>query len=115
MGLFNKKNNNSGTSDSKLKVSLSKNENTFTFFVEGRLDTLTSPQLEEEINKVINDAKKLVFDLKKLSYISSAGLRVLLGAAQQMEGKGEMVLIHVSEAVREIFDLTGFIEVFNIE
>ena len=115
MGLFNKKNNNSGTSDSKLKVSLSKNENIFTFFVEGRLDTLTSPQLEEEINKVISDAKKLVFDLEKLSYISSAGLRVLLGAAQQMEGKGEMILIHVSEAVREIFDLTGFIEVFNIE
>lgn len=114
MGLFSKK-NKATNSDSKLKVSLTVDGGTYTFFVSGRLDTLTSPQLDEEVNKVIKEAKKLVFDLGELVYISSAGLRVLLGAAQQMDGKGEMTLIHVSEAIREIFDVTGFIQVFNVE
>lgn len=113
MGLFGKKNN--GSTESKLKVSVNKDGDTYTVLVDGRLDTLTSPQLDEEINKIIGDAKKLILDLGKLAYISSAGLRVLLGAAQQLDGKGEMVLIHVTEAVHEIFDVTGFIQVFNIE
>ena len=110
MGLFGKKN-----TESKLKVSVNKDGDTYTVLVDGRLDTLTSPQLDAELNKIIGNAKKLVLDLDKLAYISSAGLRVLLGAAQQLDGKGEMVLIHVSEAVHEIFDVTGFIQVFNIE
>ncbi len=113
MGFFGKK--NKGSTESKLKVSVNKDGDTYTVLVDGRLDTLTSPQLDEEINKIIEGAKKLIFDLDKLAYISSAGLRVLLGAAQQMDGKGEMVLIHVSEAIREIFDVTGFIQIFNIE
>ena len=113
MGFFGKK--NKGSTESKLKVSVNKDGDTYTVLVDGRLDTLTSPQLDEEINKIIGGAKKLIFDLDKLAYISSAGLRVLLGAAQQMDGKGEMVLIHVSEAIREIFDVTGFIQIFNIE
>ncbi len=110
MGLFGKKN-----TESKLKVSVNKDGDTYTVLVDGRLDTLTSPQLDAELNKIIGNAKKLVLDLDKLAYISSAGLRVLLGAAQQLDGKGEMVLVHVSEAIREIFDVTGFIQVFNIE
>lgn len=110
MGLFGKKN-----TESKLKVSVNKDGDTYTVLVDGRLDTLTSPQLDAELNKIIGNAKKLVLDLDKLAYISSAGLRVLLGAAQQLDGKGEMVLVHVSEAVHEIFDVTGFIQVFNIE
>lgn len=110
MGLFGKKN-----TESKLKVSVNKDGDTYTVLVDGRLDTLTSPQLDAELNKIISNAKKLVLDLDKLAYISSAGLRVLLGAAQQLDGKGEMVLVHVSEAVHEIFDVTGFIQVFNIE
>ena len=113
MGLFGKKNN--GSTESKLKVSVNKDGDTYTVLVDGRLDTLTSPQLDAELNKIIGNAKKLVLDLDKLAYISSAGLRVLLGAAQQLDGKGEMVLVHVSEAVHEIFDVTGFIQVFNIE
>ena len=114
MGLFGKKKQGAGP-DSRLKVSLSQEGDTYTFHVEGRLDTLTSPELDARINKVVANAKKLVLDLGKLEYVSSAGLRVLLGAAQQMDGKGEMVLVHVSENVREIFDVTGFIEVFNIQ
>ena len=114
MGLFGKKNKGAAP-ESKLKVSLAQEGETFTFIVEGRLDTLTSPELEAKINEVIGGAKKLILDLGKLEYVSSAGLRVLLGAAQQMEGKGEMILIHVTPEVREIFDITGFIEVFNVQ
>ncbi|MBQ4237893.1 MAG: STAS domain-containing protein [Ruminococcus sp.] len=87
----------------------------YTFTLEGRLDTITSPDLEAKINEVVGDAKKLTLDLTKLDYISSAGLRVLLGALQAMEGKGDIVVRNVSKSVREVFDLTGFSNLFNIE
>ena len=86
-----------------------------TLAIGGRLDTNTSPELEAKINEVIGNANKLIIDLGNLEYISSAGLRVLLGATQVMEGKGELVVRNVTEAVREIFDLTGFNHVFTIE
>ena len=84
-------------------------------FIEGRVDTTSSPVLSEYLQKELNGVKELELDFSDVEYISSAGLRVLLGAAQQMNGKGEMTLIHVSEAIREIFDVTGFIQVFNIQ
>lgn len=116
MALFGKKGKDNGPSaGSKLKVSMTNNGTEYTFTVEGRLDTLTSPELEGQINAVMGGASKIILDLAKLEYISSAGLRVLLGTAQGMDGKGGMVLRKVTPDVREIFDLTGFIQVFNIE
>ena len=120
MGLFSKKNKNTDSNsntnnDVLLNVSVSNEGAEYTFIVEGRLDTNTSPSLEAKINEVIGEANKLIFDLGNLEYISSAGLRVLLGAAQVMEDKGEMVVCNVTDTVREIFDLTGFNRVFNIE
>ena len=118
MGLFGKKSKNNDGNSSKsavLKVSVSNEGAEYTFTVEGRLDTNTSPELEAKINEVIGSANKLIIDLGNLEYISSAGLRVLLGATQVMEGKGEMVVRNVTEAVREVFDLTGFNNVFRIE
>jgi anti-sigma B factor antagonist len=87
----------------------------YTFTLDGRLDTMTSPKLNSKINEIINDADKLVMDLKELEFISSAGLRVLLGALQAIEDKGEMVVINLSPAVREVFDLTGFSRLFKIK
>ena len=118
MGLFNKKSKSADSNANKsaaLKISVSNEGAEYTFIVEGRLDTNTSPELEAKINEVIGDAKKLIIDLQNLDYISSAGLRVLLGATQVMEDKGEMVVRNVTEAVKEIFDLTGFNNVFKIE
>ena len=116
MGLFSKKKKDANhDSESILKVSVSNSGKEYTFNVEGRLDTNTSPKLEEKINEVADDAEKMIFDLEKLEYISSAGLRVLLGAAQIMEDKGGMDVINVTESVREVFDLTGFNRVFNIK
>ena len=64
---------------------------------------------------MIGGAEKLIFDFGGLLYISSAGLRVLLGAVQQMEGKGEMIVRNLSPEVRDVFDLTGFSRLFTIE
>ena len=118
MALFSKKNKETTTSnsgDSFLKISTSKEGAEYTFKLEGRLDTITSPDLEARINEVVGDAKKLILDLADLGYISSAGLRVLLGAAQEMEGKGDMVVRNLTPAVRDVFKLTGFIKLFVIE
>ena len=114
MALFGKKNKET-SSGSELKISVNNEGKEYTFTLEGRLDTLTSPSLEEKINEVVGGAEKLVIDLSALLYISSAGLRVLLGATQQMEGKGEMVVRNPRQAVREVFDLTGFSRLFTIE
>ena len=118
MGLFGKKNKDSAQTSNGgdlLKIAVSNSGAEYTFTVEGRLDTNTSPELEAKINEVIGNANKLIIDLGKLEYISSAGLRVLLGATQAMEGKGEMVVRNVTTAVREVFDLTGFSRLFTIE
>lgn len=118
MGLFNKKNKDAASSlggNSHLKISMTKDGAEYTFLPEGRLDTVTSPDLESKINEVIGDATKLTLDLSKLEYISSAGLRVLLGTLQKMEDKGEMVVCNPTEPVREVFELTGFSRLFNLE
>lgn len=118
MGLFNKNNKDTASNSggkSYLKISMKKDGAEYTFLLNGRLDTITSPELDAKINEVIGDAKKLILDLSELDYISSAGLRVLLGALQNMENKGEMVVRNLTEPVHEVFELTGFGRLFNIE
>lgn len=115
MGLFSKKNiASSSDGNSYLKISMTKDGSEYTFLLEGRLDTVTSPNLESRINEVIGDATKLTLDFAKLEYISSAGLRVLLGALQKMEGKGEMAVRNLNRSVRDVFILTGFNRLFNV-
>ena len=83
--------------------------------LEGRLDTTTSPELEEVIRRELPNLKKLVFDFEKLDYISSAGLRVLLYCQKVMNKQGEMKVMHVNETIEEIFEVTGFDEILTIE
>ena len=101
--------------NNNLKITVTKEGTEYTFFLEGRLDTLTSPDLEDQVEEAFQDAERIIFDFEKLDYISSAGLRVLLGAAQEMEDHGEMIVRNLTPAVQEVFDVTGFIEAFNIE
>jgi anti-sigma B factor antagonist len=118
MALFGKKNKETASSaggNSHLKISMTKDGAEYTFTLEGRLDTITAPDLEAKINEVVGDASKLILDLGNLEYISSAGLRVILGATQAMKGKGDMIVRNPSQAVREVFDLTGFSNLFHIE
>lgn len=83
--------------------------------LEGRLDTTTAPQLEEKINSEIGGVSELTFELKNLEYISSAGLRVLLSAQKVMNKQGKMVVKNASEEVLEIFEVTGFSDIFTIQ
>ena len=83
-----------------------------TVALEGRLDTTTAPKLEEELRDGIT---RLVFDVEKLEYISSAGLRVLLAMQKLMNQQGEMVLQNVNEAVTETLEVTGFSDILSIE
>lgn len=82
--------------------------------LEGRLDTITAPDLEKELQESLDDVKLLTLDFEKLEYISSAGLRVLLSAQKVMNRQGSMKVTHVSSAIREIFDVTGFSDILTI-
>ncbi len=83
--------------------------------LEGRLDTMTSPELEAELNKSLGGAETLVMDFGKLDYISSAGLRVLLSAHKIMNAKGGMKITRVNDIVQEVFEVTGFADILDIE
>ncbi len=83
--------------------------------LEGRLDTMTAPELEAELNASLKDAESLTLDFSKLEYISSAGLRVLLSAHKMMSGKGGMKVTHVNEIVSEVFEVTGFADILTVE
>lgn len=81
----------------------------------GRLDTVTSPELEASLG-ALDGVTKLVVDMEKLSYISSAGLRVLLNAQKIMtKNGGSMIVRNANEELKEIFEVTGFDEIFEIE
>lgn len=90
-------------------------DKTLTLELEGRLDTLTAPQLEEELKQTDGEVTKLILDLKQLEYISSAGLRVLLAAQKKMNVQGEMIVKDPCDTVREVFDITGFSDILTIE
>ena len=81
----------------------------------GRLDTITAPALEKTINEDIGDTKNLVLDVKGMEYISSAGLRVLLGTQKKMQKIGTMKLIHVCQEVMDVLEMTGFADMLVIE
>lgn len=87
---------------------------TLTVALEGRLDTTTSPKLEEDLRSSIGGITELMFDFEKLEYISSAGLRVLLTMQKAMNQQGKMVLRNVNEAVMEVFEVTGFADILSI-
>ncbi len=91
------------------------NGNTLTIKLEGRLDTNTAPQLEEELKKSLDGVDELVLDFSKLDYISSAGLRVLLSAHKIMSARGGMKIRNVNEIVQEVFEVTGFTDILTIE
>lgn len=95
-----------------MKINCTREDNILTVAPDGRLDTTTAPELESFLTENLADATALVIDCKKLVYISSAGLRVLLAAHKKM--KGYMKLINVCELVMEVFEMTGFAEILVI-
>ncbi len=98
-------------------MNLSKNVNgaNAVISIEGRLDTVTAPELEKYIGEIIDGISELVLDFAKLEYISSAGLRVLLATEKTMAKQGKMVIKNVNDTINEIFEITGFSSVLTIE
>lgn len=92
-----------------------KNENPVILALTGRLDTSTAPQLETEISDLLSTQAAITLDMDKLEYISSAGLRVILKTQKALEKKSGLKLTNVSEAVKEVFDITGFSDFLTIE
>lgn len=98
-----------------MTMEIKKNAEAAVIEIAGRLDTTSAPALEKAINEDIVDTKNLVLDLKGVQYISSAGLRVLLGAQKKMQKIGFMKVTNVCEAVMEVLEMTGFADILVIE
>ena len=100
-----------------LKIDLKKEEKDLTMVLDGRLDTTAAPEAEEALRKALPDCESLTVDMEKLEYISSAGLRVLMFAKRELRKQGcdKMKLTHVNEIIMEIFEVTGFSDIFDIE
>lgn len=93
-----------------MKIVKKKTNGELTISLEGRLDTNTSPNLEKELI-ITDDLKSITFDLEKLEYISSSGLRILLSTEKKMNGK-KVIIKNANEYVKEVLDMTGFSELF---
>ena len=98
-----------------LKIKKDRKDSALTMVLEGRLDTTTAPQLEEELTASLDGVTDLVFEISDLEYISSAGLRVLLSAQKIMNKQGGMVVRNATDEVMEIFEVTGFSDILTIE
>lgn len=85
------------------------------FALSGRLDTTTAPELDQELKSSLLGVTELTLDVKDLAYISSAGLRVLLSAQKLMNKQGKMTIRNANETVMEIFEVTGFSDILDIE
>ncbi len=97
-----------------MEITVNKNGTELTLSPIGKLDTATSPQLQAAVDENISGVTGLTFDLEKLVYLSSAGLRVLMSAQKTMNKQGEMVITNVNEDIMDIFDMTGLTDVFTI-
>ena len=98
-----------------MTIEIKRNVEELVLQIVGRLDTTTAPALEKTIMENISEMKNLILDFKNLQYISSAGLRVLLSAQKKMQKIGSMKVVGVSEAVMEVFEMTGFADILTIE
>jgi len=98
-----------------MKITQSREGTHLTLSLEGRLDTTTAPHLESEMKEILPDTEKLTLDLKRLEYVSSAGLRVILFAQKQMNKKnGEMIVMNANASIMEVLEITGFTDILTI-
>ncbi len=98
-----------------MKISKTENGSSLCLALEGRLDTNTAPELENTLKNSIDGITELTIDMQSLDYLSSAGLRVLLGAQKTMNKQGQMQVTHVNDTIMEIFEVTGFVDILTIK
>ena len=98
-----------------MTIEIKRNTNETVIEIVGRLDTNTAPALDKTISEDILETQNLVLEMKGLEYISSAGLRVLLGAQKKMQKAGTLKLINVCDDIMEVLEMTGFADILTIE
>ncbi len=98
-----------------MKITKTQNGNSLYLALEGRLDTNTAPELEASIKGSVDGVEELTIDMEALDYLSSAGLRVLLGTQKIMNKQGSMRVTHVNDTIMDIFEVTGFADILTIE
>ncbi|MCR4762859.1 MAG: STAS domain-containing protein [Lachnospiraceae bacterium] len=99
-------------------VTITQNDKELAAAVAGRLDANTSKEFDNALKEKLTDVSKLIIDFSELDYISSAGLRVLVGLYQNLNArtpKGELILRHLDESVKKILDMTGLLDMLTIE
>ena len=99
-----------------MEVKFNKLDTSLTVIISGNIDTVTAPELDSQLQENLPGIKDLILDFAAVDYISSAGLRVILMANQQMEDvDGNMTVKNVNEDVRDVFEMTGFDSLLNLE
>ena len=99
-----------------MEVKFNKKDSNLTVVISGNIDTVTAPELDAKLQENIAGVKDLVLDFAAVDYISSAGLRVILMINQLMEDvDGNMTVKNVNEDVRDVFEMTGFDSLLNLE
>ena len=98
-----------------MKIKQTLNNNELTIALEGELNSATAPELDEVISNSLKGIQTLIFEFKDLSYISSAGLRILLTSKKVMDKHGKMIVRNANESVMEIFEITGFANILDFE
>ena len=98
-----------------MTINKTEDGSTLVLALEGRLDTTTAPELEAVLKESLDGVGALVLDMEGLVYLSSAGLRVILGAQKQMNRQGNMVVRYVNDTIMEVFEVTGFTDILTIE
>lgn len=99
-----------------LDVSIQRHDKTLMIKLSGKLNTNAALEVKEKILSALDGANKVTFDLDGLEYISSAGLRIFVAAMKQIKAQGgDMSLLNVGKQVREVLDITGFVQIFNVE
>lgn len=98
-----------------MQINYNKEAEKLTVAPEGRLDTATALEFEKTLGELLNGVSDLILDMKKVTYVSSAGLRVLLKLQKIMFNQGKMKLIGVNDTVMEVLEITGFANILRIE
>ena len=98
-----------------MQINYNKEAEKLTVAPEGRLDTATALEFEKTLGELLNGVSDLILDMKKVTYVSSAGLRVLLKLQKIMFDQGKMKLIGVNDTVMEVLEITGFANILRIE
>lgn len=85
------------------------------YYLKGRLDTSTTPLLEKELSSAVQETDYLILDCENLEYVSSSGLRLLLNLHKKLMEKGSLCIRHVNKEIREVLEMTGFLNFLVVE